>query len=236
MLSNSAFPGNHNQPQDLNFTDVSLLEPSNPKSQQYVQDKCQTDKLDKEARQCYTNFVIEVLLLLERLKVDVNVLILAGSCLLDNSDDLPHDVCGANSIASLLQAIQKNQTWFNYGIFEALATKFGKDEGKKLVESYERQLNRNVEQRVKTQEVPKEASRLVVKLNWKKYDTQDIVDFRNMLAKLLKRDTCMFVLKSVEEGCIELVYIIPSDLCESVRHLKATDLEEYGVIAVTING
>ena len=225
-----AFPGNYNLPEDLN-----LLEPSNPDSQQYVQDKCETDKLDKEARGYYASFAIKVTELLQRRGINVNVLILACSCL-DKSDNLPCDIREANSIASLVQAIQKNQTWYNYGILEFFATNFGKKEGEKLVKSYEGRLKHNVKQRVKTWKVPKEASELVVKLNWTNYTDQDIVDFRNMLATVLKRDTCEFVLKLVGKGCIELVYIIPSDLCESIRGLKTTDLEEYGVISVTING
>ena len=58
-----------------------------------------------------------------------------------------------------------------------------------------------------------------------------------MLARVLKRNAHEFVLKTVREGCVEVVYIIPSDLCESIRSLKGTvDLEEYEVMAVTING
>ena len=103
------------------------------------------------------------------------------------------------------------------------------------MESYEGKLKHNVKQRVKTQEVPKEASNFIVKLNRISSD-QDIVNFRNTLAKVLKRDTCEFVLKHVRKGCIELVYIIPSDLYESIRGLKTTDLEEYGVILLAIDG
>ena len=224
-----AFPGNYNLPEDLN-----LLEPSNPDSQQYVQDKCETDKLDKEARGYYASFAINVTELLQQRGIDVDLLILACSCL-DKGDNLPCDIREANSIASLVRAIQKNQTWYNYGILEFFATKFGEKEGEKLVKSYEAQLKHNVEQRVKIQEVPKEASKLVVKLNWINYVEQDIVNLRNMLAKVLERDTREFVLKCVRKGCIELVYIIPSDLCESIRGLKTTDLEEYGVISVIIN-
>ena len=101
----------------------------------------------------------------------------------------------------------------------------------------EGRLKQNVKQRVKAEKVPKNASRLVVKLNWKKYNDQDIVKFRNMLAKILKRGAHEFVLKSVRKGCIELVYIIPSDLCEPIRSLtRAIDLKVYGVIDVFING
>ena len=221
------FPGNYNLPEDLN-----LLEPSNPDSQQYVQDKCETDKLDKEARGYYASFVIKVTELLQQRGIDVDLLILACSCL-DKGDNLPCDIREANSIASLVRAIQKNQTWYNYGILEFFATNFGEKEGEELVESYEGKLKHNVKQRVKTQEVPKEASKLVVKLDWINYVEQDIVNLRNMLAKVLKRDTREFVLKHVGKGCVELVYIIPSDLCESIRGLN---LEEYGVISVTING
>ena len=224
------FPGNYNLPEDSK--DLNLLEPSNPDSQQYVQDKCETDKLDKEARGYYASFAIKVTELLQQRGINVNVLILACSCL-NEGDDLPCDICEANSIESLVQALQKYQTWYNYGILEYFATNFGEKEGEKLVKSYEARLKHNVERRVKTQEVPKEASKLVVKLNWINYVEQDIVNLRNMLAKVLKRDTREFVLKHVGKGCIELVYIIPSDLCESIRDLN---LEEYGVISVTING
>ena len=226
------FPGNYNLPEDLK--DLNLLEPSNPDSQQYVQDKCQTDKLDKEARGYYASFAIKVTELLQWRGINVNVLILACSCL-NEGDDLPCDIREANSIESLVQALQKNQTWYNYGILEFFATNFGEKEGEELVESYEEKLKHNVKQRVKTQEVPKEASNLVVKLNRISSD-QDIVNFRNTLAKVLKRDTCEFVLKHVRKGCIELVYIIPSDLYESIRSLKTTDLEEYGVILLAIDG
>ena len=228
------FPGNYNLPEDLK--DFNLLEPSNPDSQQYVQDKCQTDKLDKEALVDYASFAIKVTELLQQRGIDVKVLILACSCLnKDKGVDLPCDIREANSIESLVQALQKNQTWYNYGILEYFATYFGEKEGEKLVESYEGRLKHNVERRVKTQEMPKEASKLVVKLNWNNYSDQDIVNFHNMLATILKRDTHEFVLKRVGKGCVELVYIIPADLCESIRGLKTTDLEEYGVILLNID-
>ena len=222
------FQGNYNLPEDLN-----LLEPSTLDGQQYIHDMCKTDQLDKEARKWYARFVIEVTELLQQRGISVDALILACSYL-NEGDDLPCDIREASSIGSLVEAIRNNQTWYNYGIFEFFATYFGEKEGEELVESYEGQLKHNMEQRVKTLEVPKEASKLVVKLKWKNYSEQDIVNFRNTLAKVLKRDACEFVLKHVRKGCVELVYIIPSDLCESIRGLKATDLEEYGVISVTI--
>ena len=229
------FPGNYNLPEDLK--DLNLLEPSNPDSQQYVQDMCQTDQLDKEAREYYTSFAIKVTELLQQQGIDVDLLILACSCLdKDKGVDLPCDIRKANSIASLVQALQKNQTWYNYGILKYFATYFGEEKGEKLVKSYEGRLKHNVEQRFKAPKVPKEASELVVKLNWINYGDQDIVNFRNMLAKVLKRDTHEFVLKHVGKGCIELVYIIPSDLCESIRGLKTTGLKEYGVILLAIDG
>ena len=76
-----------------------------------------------------------------------------------------------------------------------------------------------------------------MKLNWKKYNDQDLVNFRNMLAEVLKRGPQEFVLKSVREGCVELVYIIPSDLCEPIRSLGVIiELKKHGVKAITING
>ena len=226
-----AFLGNYNLPQDSNVKD--LLNPSNPDSRRYVHDRCQTDKLDKEAQMNYARFAIEVTELLTKRKISVDRLILAWSYL---HEEVPRAVCEAKDITSFVQALRRHQTWFNYGGLGYLATQFGGKEGERLVKLYEGQLGHNVKQRIKTQ-VPKEASTLTMKLNWKKYNDKDLVEFRNMLARVLKHGPHEFVLKSVREGCIELVYIIPSDLCESIRSLGVIiELKKHGVMAVTING
>ena len=217
----------------MNVKDDDLLDPSNPDSRRHVHDRCQTDKLDKEAQMNYASFAIKVAELLRQREIDVDDLILAWSYL-DENTEVPQDIREANSITSFVQALRHHQTWYNYEGLRFLATHFGGKEGERLVKIYEGQLKQNVKQRVKAEKVPKKASRLVVKLNWKNYSDQDIVDFRNMLARVLKRGPHEFVLKSVREGCIELVYIIPSDLCESIRSLS--DLQVYGVMDVTING
>ena len=186
------FSGNYNLPEDSK--DLNLLEPSNPDSQQYVQDKCQTDKLDKEAQEYYTSFALKVTELLQRRGINVDVLILAYSHLDVKNVEVPCDVREANSIASLVKAIQKYQTWYNYGIFAFFATRFGGKEGEELLESYEGQLKHNVEQRITTQELHKKTSKLVVKVDYEKYTCQDIIVFRNMLARVLKRDCYEFEL------------------------------------------
>ena len=231
-----AFPGNYRLPQDINVKD--LLDPSDPDSRRYVHDRCQTDNLDEEAQRNYAIFAIEVTKLLRQQNTDVDDLILAWSYLyVDKNNEIPPTICEANNITSFIQALRQHQTWFSYGGLKFLAAHFGGEEGKKLVASYEGRLKDNVKQRVKAQKVPKKASKLVLKFDWKKYSKQDIVNFRSMLARVLKRDVREFVLKTVRQGCVELVYIIPSDLCESIRSLSGTvDLEEYKVMAVTING
>ena len=165
---------------------VQLLDPSDLDSQHYVQYICQTDKLDKEAQRNYTSFVMEVTKLFRQWKTDVDDLILAWSYLGENTEVL-QDICEANNITSFIQALRQHQTWFNHGGLKFLAAHFGGKEGERLVKSYEGRLKQNVKQRVKAEKVPKKASRLIVKLNWKKYNDQDIVDFRNMLARVLKR-------------------------------------------------
>ena len=231
-----AFPGNCNLPQAINVKD--LLDLSDPDSRRYVHDRYQTDKLDEEALTNYTIFAIEVTKLLRQQKIDVDDLILAWSYLyVDKNTEAPRAICEANNITSFIQALRQHQTWFNYGGLGYLATHFGGKEGERLVKFYEGQLGHNVKQRIKTQKVPKDASTLTMKLNWKKYNDQDLVDFRNLLARVLKHGPHEFVLKSVREGCIELVYIIPSDLCELIRSLgMINELKKHGVMAITING
>ena len=179
---------------------------------------------------------MEVKELFRQQKIDVDDLILAWSYL-DENNEVPRDIREAKDITSFVQALRQHQTWFNYGGLGYLAMHFGGKEGERLVKSYEGQLGHNVKQRIKIQKVPKEASTLMMKFNWKKYNDQDLVNFRNMLAKVLKCGPHEFVLKSVREGCVELIYIIPSDLCESIRSLGVIiELKKHGVMAITING
>ena len=227
-----AFLGNYSLPQDSNVKD--LLNPCSPDSRRYVHDRCHTDKLDKEAQMNYACFAIKVTELLTKRKISVDRLILAWSYL---DEEVPRAVREAKDITSFVQALRQHQTWFNYGGLGYLAMHFGGKEGERLVKFYEGQLGHNVKQRIKTQKVPKEASTLIMKLNWKKYNDQDLVNFRNMLADVLKRGPQEFVLKSVREGCVELVYIIPSDLFESIRSLGVIiELKKHGVMAITVNG
>ena len=226
--------GDYSPPQDSNVED--LLNPSNPDSRHYVHDRCQTDRLDEEAQMNYASFAIEVTELLTKRKLSVNKLILAWS-FLDRSK-VPQAIREAKDITSFVQALRQHQTWFNYGGLMFLATHFGGKEGKKLVKFYEGQLKHNVNERIKTQEVPMKASMLTMKLNWKNYNEQDLVNFRNTLARVLKRGPHEFVLKSVREGCVELDYIIPSDLCESIGSLGVTTelSEKHGVMTIYIDG
>ena len=189
----------------MNVKDDDLLDPSNPDSRRHVHDRCQTDKLDKEAQMNYASFAIKVTELLTKRKICVDKLILAWAYL-DEKTEVPQAVREAKDITSFVQALRQHQTWFNYGGLMFLATRFGGKEGKKLVKFYEGQLRHNVNERIKTQEVPMEASILTMKLNLRKYDDQDLIDFRNTLARVLKRGPHEFVLKSVREGCVELDY------------------------------
>ena len=184
----------------------------------------------------YASFAIEVTELLTKRKMKVNKLILAWS-FLDKSTEVPQAVREAKDITSFVQALRQHQNWFNYGGLMFLATRFGGKEGKKLVKLYEGQLKHNVNERIKTQEVPMDASILTMKLNLRKYNDQDLVNFRNTLARVLKRGPHEFVLKSVREGCVELDYIIPSDLCESIGSLGVTTelSEKHRVMTIYID-
>ncbi len=226
------------QPEVLNVEFGEPLNPDSPAAAQELGDKCVTRRLDKEIRGHYAGFVHELSKLLTQKAITVNDLLLVWP-LLDDNRVVTSDLREAKSVTSLLLALLHNHTWYNYSDFKFFATHFGKKDGEKLVASYEKQLKDHVKKRVLRRKIPKKAGMLVVKLNWQRYTEQDIVDFRNTLAWALKRDAEEFVLKFVGDGCIELVFVVPADLCDHIKGAVkelTTDLKKNRAMTVTVNG
>ena len=98
----------------MNVEDDDLLDPSNPDSRRHVHDRCQTDKLDKEAQMNYASFAIKVTELLTKRKIHVDKLILAWAYLDEKTPEVPQAVREAKDITSFVQALRQHQTWFNY--------------------------------------------------------------------------------------------------------------------------
>ncbi len=224
------------QPQQLDS--YKLHDPSDVKSEKSVQEICEADELHKEALAHYSHFVCQLSELLTRKSVSVDKLLLAWAYLTPNKE-VPKKVREANNVEAFMLALRQCQQWYSYTEFRVLATRFGGKEGEKLVAAYEKQLRRPVKKMVVPSNIPKKAKRLIVKLRWQNYTDQDIVDFRNTFARLLKCKPEQFVFKSAGRGCIQLIFVIPAGLCEFIRSLvevKITELKKYRVMSVSIDG
>ena len=78
-------------------------------------------------------------------------------------------------------------------------------------------------------EFPEEFEDLVVKLDWDfhKVTIQDITILKEKLCKLLKQpDPSLFILKSIEEGCVEVTWVIPPVIRQEVRSVAEALLNE----------
>ena len=234
-LTHFASIGSLQQPKNISH---ALLAPTSKASKQNVHDICRIDQLDKDAQEEYARFVLEVTKLFrQNPTVTVDDLVLAWS-LHDDSIAVSTDLREASSVNSFIQALRHHQTWYHYRGIRFLATHFGGKDGKKLVESYEKRLKPHVQKMV-AKRMPKKASEFVVKINWKKYNEQDIVNFRNTLAHVLKCDPHEFVFKTVRCACIELIFVIPTEVVQPIKGIvqeKTGDLKGLEVLTITIDG
>jgi len=118
-------------------------------------------------------------------------------------------------------------SWYNYDLISHLIKLVVGAEGDVLVKNYEEKLANYFKRLVhdspafsSLDRFPDEFEELVVKLDWdfQKCTIQDITIFKEKLCKLLKQpDPGLFILKSVEEGCVEVTWLIPPVIRQEVR-------------------
>ena len=214
-----------------------LLNPVTPEATQYTYNRCTIDMHDKQIRQEYAGFVREAKSLLQRTQISVDDLLFALS---NVEESLPNDLRLASNLHTFMQALSAIQSPYNYSNVAFLVKEFGGEEGKKLVAKYERKLKPILKKRMTLVSVRGKTKQLQVKVNWRQsWEEQDVVDLRNTLAKLFKREPQEFFLKSVKDGCIELTFLIPAgigSLISSATGSVTTELRDLDVIALKLDG
>ena len=159
------------------------------------------------------------------------------------------DIAKAQDLASLIECLHNYSSWFNYGLIKFVATKFGKEEGEKLVADYEEDLTKYYENLIAyacpefslNKGLPPGYEHLVVKVDWDYQSTkvQDVALFQASISSILGLEPEVFQLRSIEEGCVRLTWAIPSVV---VRHvlLQAQQcknaLQEWAVLFVWVAG
>jgi len=214
-----------------------LLNPVTPKATQYTYNRCTIDMQDKQIRQEYASFVREAKSLLQCTQTSLDDLLFTLS---NVEESVPNDLRLASNLHTFMQALSAIQSPYNYSSVAFLVKEFGKEEGKKLVTKYERKLKPILEKRMTMVSVRGKTKQFKVKINWNQnWKEQDVVDLRNTLAKLFKRQPQEFFLKSIMDGCIELIFLIPADvgtLINSATGCLTTELRKLGIIALELDG
>ena len=212
-------------------------------------------KLAEESQEmldCFTRFVINVSKLLTSKSVNMDKIQLSLHCRLGSckvSDDIVKKIDAANSIPALLRMAMPFSSWYNYNLIALLAEEHGEEEGKKLAADYEKKLNiylqRLVYQCPSFSALPSgkfssDFDELSVKVDWvyENCTLQDISLFKGKLCKAFGcKDPCCFILKSVEEGCVRVTYIITAqkvpELASKVEQATAKLVEER-VISIQV--
>ena len=211
-------------------------------------------KLVTESRQIcqdFTTFVLRVATLLQSKSTSIDEVQLAlesqlGSSKLD--EHLRSKIDNASSIPILLRTAMPFSSWYNYDLVGFLAKQFGGEKGRALVCGYESQLRSHLLRRViecppmsSLDCVPNGFENIFIKIDWdyRQCTIQDIAIFKGKLCTFLgHEDPSVFILKSVEEGCVSLSWVVPSTVAQQVRLRVAaaamSHLEAEGILYFSI--
>ena len=201
----------------------------------------------QEITALFATLVLNTYRLLQEKKVPIKDLIIALAFLGGNGKIAANsgDLSQSSDLAEFFTNLHKYSSWFNYFVIEFLATTFGGDQGKALITAYEEQLRNKIMHHfvhqcpefALTRELPNHYQELTVKIerDYMFYTINDLSLLRNTMAKLMKLKPSTFILKSVEEGCVLLTWVVPISSSKSVISLikkHAAELEAYSVISV----
>ena len=217
----------------------AILSPSSTEDLQTLHTKCIINKLDGEVRREYANFTDQLLKLLTKLQVSKDDVLFMFSSL-EGHSAITSEMRAATGLQDFMLALSSSQSWYNFDTMATLACMFGKHDGEKLVEAYEQKLKVHLLRRI-TFRPPKiiETDRIEVKFDKKRDDftEENIIKFRNTLAKSLKLEPEDFVFLSVESGCVKLIFLFPSMIIHHIKHnitLITDCLNQYNVLSVVI--
>ena len=222
--------GLSNEPQHL-LKYEHLLSSSSGKNRKEIEKlTCRLVQESKKIKQLFVDFVLDVCCLLES-KEDVTAgkvklsLQYMGCFRNDPGTQLVFNnrtpIGKAKDISELFGALHQFSSWFNYDIIAYLARRFGESRGKLMLERYESSLQKYFRRLVfecppfsanKSIEMSDGFEELEVKVDWNYHrcSIQDIAIFKITLSKTLELQPELFLLKTVEEGCVRMTWAVPA--------------------------
>ena len=244
----------------LQLAQFEYLEGTKREKQELQDLRCKvaTDSVNITVR--FARFVLAVYRLLDRKQVPVCEVRLALCFLSCHKSTVPggenvpmfgssSDINQAKDLVTLIECLRKYSSWFNYYLPKFIAEEFGREEGKVLVADYEEDLTRYFENVIAylcpefclIRGIPPGFEQLDVKVDWdyKSCRAQDVVLFQAKLSELLRLEPHVFQLKSIEEGCVSLTWLVPSVLIPHIImevNLQRCTLKEMYVLNIQAMG
>ena len=202
--------------------------------------RCKLVKSSRNILVAFSSLVLDVFRLLRRLdipfeEVQIFLMFLRCSQTIPDArmfDERNSDISQSQDLQQLILSLRNYTSWFNYHLIKVISSKFGQEEGARLINDYEEQLkNYFIDQLVYqcpefslTDKVPGGYEELTVKLakDYTSFSTQDLTLLRLTMSELLSIEPHVFNLRSIEEGCVLVTWAVPSSVAQ---HIVSTALQ-----------
>jgi hypothetical protein len=153
------------------------------------------------------------------------------------------DLSEAKDIYDIFLIISPYYSWFNYELFKKIVNTHGSDEDKENMEQYCQDFSEYC-QRIPCVEYQENSSkssyqtkiRFKLDLEIKSLNVYEIKRVQRNIARILKLQSSVLVLSSIGDGCMALVFLVPShiatQLVELAKDEKATLCKEIKMISI----
>ena len=144
-------------------------------------------------------------------------------------EDHTDEINNADTISKIFVILNAYWNYLTYEVLEYIIKHFGDDNDKKRLISYKKDLQEFCERRI--YELPPESGnvailspkqeRFMVKLNYRKDSTfKDLLQIRGIIAQILQINSAALLLSRVDDGCVQLIFLIPKFVAQEVFPLS----------------
>ena len=155
-------------------------------------------------------------------------------------EDHSEEINSAETIAKIFTILNAYWNYLTYEILEYIIKHFGDDSDKERLKSYNADLHKFCKRRIF--ELPPESSnggtlspkqeKFMIKLNVNKDITyQQLLQIRGRIAKILRVTLAALVFSRVDEGCLQLTFLIPKFLVQEIFPLSDEQTSALSKIA-----
>ena len=144
-------------------------------------------------------------------------------------EDHSEEIESAGTIPAIFLILNAYWNYLTYEVLEYIIKHFGDDTDKERLKDYNKDLQNFCKRRIfelppesgNDRTVSQKQEEFTVKLNFRKDSTcKDLLQIRGRIAKILKVNMAALVLTRVDEGCVQLTFLIPKFLAREIFPLS----------------